>query len=192
MRPSMRASEKPTHRCGPPAKARCLLGLREISSLSGWAPVHRRQSLADRRIHALPRLDRVRQGQADEDADRRDDERISQRLHADSPDAPEVAQPRHADHEAGENQRDDEQQEQTQKQLTDRIGEVVDDRRQPRIASRKDAVQNAAGRRARDQAHQDASMQRYSANELQHRPAWYTGSRVSPPAVFAQQRVRVR
>ena len=101
-----------------------------------------------------------------------------QRLHADPPDPPQIAQPRHADDQAGKDQRYDKQQQQSQEERPDRVGDLIDDERQIGSARAHEAVQRPADQRPEDQTNQNFRVKRNAPHGLSHGGAWYTSGGV--------------
>ncbi len=95
--------------------------------------------------------DQVDQDDPQDDRDGRHDDGVGERLRADPPEAAKVAEPRHAEHEGGEDQGHDQHEEQAQEDLPRRLGDVGDEGLQARVVPEqpvRDDPREAAGREA--------------------------------------------
>ena len=97
-----------------------------FDDLGGISAVTLFETGARRRIDARAWTDRVRERQTKHNGDPGDDERVGKRLQTDAPEFARIANRGHADDKRREDERNHGHQEQTEKQLTDWLRDVVD------------------------------------------------------------------
>ncbi len=115
---------------------------------------------------AFSRADRVGEGDADEDRDGGNDERVAERFQADAPQLPNIADPGHADDERGKNQRDHNHEQQAKKKRADGFGDVGDGPDDPRIVATQGHVRGHTGRDADAEPDQDAGVERHALRRV--------------------------
>jgi hypothetical protein len=108
------------------------------------------------------RADEVRQTEADNHGNRRNDEGITERFQPDAAEIANIADARDADDQGRENERHDDHQKQIQKQLADRPREVFDRPDDIRIVAAERPVDEQSADDADEQTDQNLGVQRHA------------------------------